>query len=460
MALTLEQWEEILNAVEFNNNPGDVLEQVKAKLKEQYFDTYKEWEQGGFNVNHLFNIRDGQICLEHTLLHIAALNGHLDIIKCLVEQKNVDVNQVDNDGLTVLHVAAENGRLGIVKHLVEQKNVDVNQVDNDGLTALHWAASNGYLDTVEYLVEQKNVDVNQIDNYGDTALHWAAQYGHLGTVKYLIEQKNVDVNQVDNDSYTALHWAALNGYLDTVKYLVEQRNVDINQVDNDGETALHVAASNGHLDIVKYLVEQRDVNIDQANNNGKTALHFAAQFDELDVAEFLIAHEIKLKGSEVRKPDYLTEHREISEYWDKCLDEVKKMKEEKVGGNITFYSILVSKSIDKLEYYMRNEQFTKVLERSNYRNKFPIYANDLDYLFKKAKQRVEALNIGEIVIKHFDGLSKGGPAHLYIAEYLSDEDLKNLRKAAIQTIDEEDISKSLGSDVRVEHAAKKQGMQM
>lgn len=195
------------------------------------------------------------------------------------------------------------------------------------------------------------------------------------------------------------------------------------------------------------MVEQENADVNQTNNGGETALHLAAQFDELDVAKFLIAHEIKLNSSEVRKPDYLTEHREMSEYWDKCLDEVKKMKEEKVGGNITFYSIWVSKSIDKLVCYMRNEQFAKVLEGSNYRNKFPIYANDLDCLFKKAKQRVEALNIGETVIKHFDGLSKEGPAHLRIAEYLSNEDLKSLRKAAIEIMDEEDMSQSLGTPV-------------
>ncbi|WCR58340.1 ankyrin repeat domain-containing protein [Wolbachia endosymbiont of Ctenocephalides felis wCfeJ] len=352
------------------------------------------------------------------------------------------------------------GHLDTIKCLVEQKNVDINKANRYGRTALHWAAENGQLDTVQYLVEQKGADINRTNNDGLTALHFAAKNNQLNTIKYLVEQKSVDVNQVDNYGFTALHVAALNGRLDTVKYLVEQRNIDVNQVDNHGDTALHWAASNGHLDVVKYLVEQRKVDVDQTNNNDLTALHLAALLDELDIAEFLIAHEIKLKGSEAQKPDYLIEHRKISEYWDKCLNEVKKMKEEKVAGDVTFYSILLSSSIDKLACYMRNEQFTKVLERSDYHNKFPIYGNDLDYLFKTAKQRVEALNIGEIVIKHFDGLSKGGSAHLQIAEYLSNEDLKNLRKAAIQTMNEEDISQSLGSDVHVESVAKKQGMQM
>ncbi|WCR58339.1 hypothetical protein [Wolbachia endosymbiont of Ctenocephalides felis wCfeJ] len=75
MALTLEQWKEILNAVEFNNNPGDVLEQIKAKLKEQCFDTYQKWKRKGFDVNHLFNVLlhtlHYQIDMRCTLLHMA-----------------------------------------------------------------------------------------------------------------------------------------------------------------------------------------------------------------------------------------------------------------------------------------------------------------------------------------------------------------------------------------------------
>ncbi|WP_341822405.1 hypothetical protein [Wolbachia endosymbiont (group A) of Clivina fossor] len=43
------------------------------------------------------------------------------------------------------------------------------------------------------------------------------------------------------------------------------------------------------------------------------------------------------------------------------------------------------------------------------------------------------------ITRHFDGfMRKEGPFNLKIAEYLSNEDIKNLRKAAIQTMDEDD----------------------
>lgn len=72
-------------------------------------------------------------------------------------------------------------------------------------------------------------------------------------------------------------------------------------------------------------------------------------------------------------------------------------------------------------------------------NSYPIYANDLERQFKIGNQRLDALNVGEIVTRHFDGfMRKEGLFNLKIAEYLSNEDIKNLRKAAIQTMDEDD----------------------
>lgn len=43
MTLTLEWWDEILNTVKLNNSSEDgILEQIKAKLREQDEGTYQE----------------------------------------------------------------------------------------------------------------------------------------------------------------------------------------------------------------------------------------------------------------------------------------------------------------------------------------------------------------------------------------------------------------------------------
>lgn len=62
------------------------------------------------------------------------------------------MNYMFNDECTLLHIAALNGCLDIVKYLIEQKRVEVNQADKESCTALHWAARNGYSKIVNALI--------------------------------------------------------------------------------------------------------------------------------------------------------------------------------------------------------------------------------------------------------------------------------------------------------------------
>ncbi|RDD34928.1 Ankyrin repeat protein [Wolbachia endosymbiont of Cylisticus convexus] len=57
-------------------------------------------------------------------------------------------------GETALHEAARNGHLDVVKYLVDDKKADVNQKDICGETALHEAARNGHKDVVTTLLKK------------------------------------------------------------------------------------------------------------------------------------------------------------------------------------------------------------------------------------------------------------------------------------------------------------------
>ncbi len=116
----------------------------------------------------------------------AALNGHIEIVKYLVEDHDANVHLY---GDLVLRIAASNGQLEVVKYLVEDCDADVHARDD---YALQTAASNGQLEVVKYLVEDCDADVHARDDY---ALRWAADYGHLEIVKYL---KTYNVSQFTN----------------------------------------------------------------------------------------------------------------------------------------------------------------------------------------------------------------------------------------------------------------------
>lgn len=98
MYLKIEEWEEIIGAV--NSSNGNLLEQIKKMLEEQNKGAYQQWEQKNFDINHqfgtLFTKDDDTFDKKLSLLHIAAFTGNLDVVKALLEQgANVDEKEAD-----------------------------------------------------------------------------------------------------------------------------------------------------------------------------------------------------------------------------------------------------------------------------------------------------------------------------------------------------------------------------
>ncbi|KAL1980564.1 hypothetical protein VTN96DRAFT_3970 [Rasamsonia emersonii] len=76
----------------------------------------------------------------YSLLHAAASYGHIDLLRALVKEFNVDVNLTDEDGETCLFVAES---LEIAKCLVEELGIDAKRKNDEGLTAQETIESDG-----------------------------------------------------------------------------------------------------------------------------------------------------------------------------------------------------------------------------------------------------------------------------------------------------------------------------
>ncbi|CAI8048884.1 Acyl-CoA-binding domain-containing protein 6 [Geodia barretti] len=64
-----------------------------------------------------------------------------------------NINNRDNEGMTLLHWACDRGRLNIVE-LLATRGADINSQDDDKQTPLHYASSCDQVDVVTYLLSK------------------------------------------------------------------------------------------------------------------------------------------------------------------------------------------------------------------------------------------------------------------------------------------------------------------
>ena len=119
----------------------------------------------------------------------AAKQGNLDKVKTHVNS-GIDKEAKSNRGYTSLHLASDNGHLEIVKYLVEICCADSEAKSNGGWTALHFASYSGHLEIVRYLVEVCHVDKEEKTNSGQKAYDVALRNKKNSIFEYLLEARN------------------------------------------------------------------------------------------------------------------------------------------------------------------------------------------------------------------------------------------------------------------------------
>ncbi len=127
-------------------------------------------------------------------IYYFAWRGDLSTVKFIVEMEG-GVNVTDKYGCTLLHWAALKGHLEFAKFLVNEKKANVNAKDILGRTPMHFAVMNDYLDLVELLISaEANIDAR--DNNGQTPLCVAVQYNRLGIVNFWLGRSDLNDNTV------------------------------------------------------------------------------------------------------------------------------------------------------------------------------------------------------------------------------------------------------------------------
>ncbi|PNT70551.1 hypothetical protein BRADI_2g13535v3 [Brachypodium distachyon] len=133
------------------------------------------------------------------VLHLAAMEGRVDVCRYLVQDLCLDINQRNNTGNTPLFLSAFFGRAAAARYLLDH-GADVTLTGNAG-SPLHAAAGKGQCEVLELLLSRGiNVDLNARCG---TPLHTACTHGRRGTMKILLDS-HADPNKVLNLDDTPL----------------------------------------------------------------------------------------------------------------------------------------------------------------------------------------------------------------------------------------------------------------
>ncbi|XP_010519891.1 PREDICTED: ankyrin repeat-containing protein NPR4-like [Tarenaya hassleriana] len=206
-----------------------------------------------------------------TSLHVAASNGHIEVVKEIIEIRPDFAHKKDKNGFTPLHLSCSKGHLEITRELLRLDS-DLSTVQDDqGRTPLHWAAVKGRVAILDEILSA-SLESTAIRTYnGETVLHLGVKNNQYEAVKYLVEKIDVTplMNLQDNDGNTVLHLATVAKLNTMVVYLLklDKLGLDLNVINRRGFTALDVieadASNSGTLVILPALLETGAKRCDQ-----------------------------------------------------------------------------------------------------------------------------------------------------------------------------------------------------
>ena len=279
-------------------------------------------------------LQDGE---GRTALHLAARNGHQEIVSLLMKRSPdpPELAARDNNGRTALHLASQHGHNGIAKTLADAWKKGIDAKDNDGCTPLRLASQAGHSKIVDILlVRSAKVDETATDTH--TALYSAVIRGYKTITERILHHADRDTRFVDIES--VLREAAKRGFLEVCRLCIANMSGGrLDAPDENGRTALHYAASSGHEDIVELLVKGgSDVDLEDAEN--RTPLALAALASMWKSVKALLSARPRVDNPKDRQnQDLLRELAKLSDVPDGLMEDhvktIRALLEAKIGPN-------------------------------------------------------------------------------------------------------------------------------
>ncbi|AWW50881.1 ankyrin repeat domain-containing protein [Wolbachia endosymbiont of Folsomia candida] len=228
---------------------------------------------------------------------------YLEIIKCLINQSEVDINAQGIGGKTPLHCAIELDELSLVELLLTKKNINPLIEDNEGKTSLDYARNVVKKEVLKALIN------NKYGSEQDSLLHLAAVMDEIDAVRFLINM-GVDANVQNALLHTPLHLAAGMGHEKVIEVLVKQGNANKDILDSRNHAPIHYAVNNKRLEAVKLLLDLGASSNTVGSGKGSMKLspvHVAvssSNYDERNLCLSIVKCLINASNSEINLQDY------------------------------------------------------------------------------------------------------------------------------------------------------------
>ncbi|RTG86734.1 palmitoyltransferase ZDHHC13/17 [Schistosoma bovis] len=229
-----------------------------------------------------------QICEWYKYTKLTTLNEIIANKELILKQKlpvkicRISVNVVETDYSTWGIVKAV--QYGITKRVIELvepsdpqlAGYDVNQLDDEDVSLLHWAAINNRLAIARYLLSKGAIIDRPGGHLAATPLHWAIRQSHLSMVHFLM-QRGADPTFMDNTGLGCFHVAIQMGNVPIIVYLLSH-GINVDTRDGNGLTPLMIACMHVRsVDIFRLLISY-GANLRLTDSHGNTAAHYSVQF--------------------------------------------------------------------------------------------------------------------------------------------------------------------------------------
>jgi hypothetical protein len=236
--------EEIIHAVEMSGSPG------KSQTSGTSWASVavRSSEQAQTKMNEAIRRQTEQYAI--AFIEAAAQNDTKTVIRIL-ESGEVDVDESDYDDRTSLHLAASNGHADLVHLLLERYGASHTVKDRYNSTPLDDAIREGHLEVVELLQGFAKTSIPSTDYYIEQFIQAAAE-NNLNVIQ-ILHASGLDPNCCDFDHRTALHLAVSNRSKDVLRFLVSLPNIQLGPIDRMGHTPLWDAILDTNMEFAHIL---------------------------------------------------------------------------------------------------------------------------------------------------------------------------------------------------------------